>query len=165
MARRSKKIDFVHWSGFGAVATALSAGSLGATVGVGQHLPETIMRTRGTLLAWIDGAQSSGVGVNVGVGLHVVPAGTGATVLTAPLTDPDADWFYYTTFALAYEEYVSDVVYAPDAVSYREVIDSKAMRRSQQSTEVQLVFENATISGLSGTAINAFVDGRILTGT
>jgi len=165
MARRGKKIDTVHWSGFTGVATALSAGTLGIIVATGLHTPETILRTRGTVVATLDGAQPPGVGVNIGIGMHLVQQGVGSGVSTSPLTDPDANWFFYTSFALLYEEMVIDVISAQIASAYREVIDSKAMRKLPQSTDVQMVIENATITGLLAGTVNVFVDGRVLSGT
>jgi len=166
MARsRGKKIDIVHWSNFGMVSLAQSVGSVAAVASIGQHLPETILRCRGSIISYLDGTEAPGTGINVGIGMHVVPAGTGTSVITAPLTDPDADWFYYTTFALIYEEYVTDVIDATGGPLFREVIDAKAMRRFPQSSELQIVIENATITGLSAGSMNTFVDGRCLSGT
>jgi len=125
-------------------------------------MQDTIMRTRGQLMASIDGASAPGKAVRVGIGFVIVPEGTGSTVLWAPLTDPNAPWFFYSTFVLGYEEMVTDVVDVPGLSSYRETIDSKAMRKGPPDTEVQVVFENATI--LSASSVNLFVQGRFLLG-
>ena len=80
----------------------------------------------------------------------------------SPIADATAPWFYYSTFALGYEEMVTDVVDVPGITSYRETIDVKAMRRLRPQEEVQCVFENTTIDGAA--AVNVSVFGRFLMG-
>ena len=164
MARRgsARKIDSVHWTGFNSGFLALAAGSIGINVAPAQHEPETLLRTRGTLLAYVDGAQAPGGLVTVSMGLHVVPEGTGATVSVSPFTDADADWFWYATFFLATEELVTDVLQASGVSGYREVIDDKAMRRVHGASEVQLVAENTSIG--AALPVNIRIAGRFLTG-
>ena len=160
--RSGKKIDFVHWSGFQDSFNAQAAGSIGKNIFAAAHEPETLMRLRGTLLAYLDTTQAPGVQIAVGIGMILVPEGTGTTVLWSPLTDPDAPWFWYTAFALGYEEYVTDVISSQVASGYREVIDSKAMRITRNQ-EVQAVVENVT-TGSAG-AFNMVIAGRSLSGT
>ncbi len=148
-----------HWSGFNNTAAALAAGSVGFTLAAAQHDRETIMRTRGSLLGYLDGTQSPGTLLVVAVGFALVPEGTSTTVLWSPFTDPDAPWFYYESFFLGYEEYVTDVIDAPGVSSFRQVIDSKAMRRVRNQ-EVQMVVENATV--LAAGTVNVGVNGRFL---
>ncbi len=128
MARRrsGKKIDFTHWSGFASNFLAQAAGTIAATAAAAQHLPETLLRTRGGLTAFLDGTQGPTGLTQVALGMILVPEGTGSTVLWSPFTDSDAPWFYWTCFHLGYEEAVTDVVDMPGMTSYREVIDSKA---------------------------------------
>ncbi len=165
MARRraGKKIDFVHWTGFLESTLALGAGTVGSLVGVAQHLPETLLRTRGNLLAYVDGLAAGGELVVIGVGMIVVPEGTGSTVLWSPISDQDAPWFWLDQFHLGYEEPVVNVVDVPGASSYRSVIDSKAMRRIPQSSEIQIVYENVTIGAAA--AVNVTAVGRWLAGS
>ncbi len=163
MARsRSRKIDNLRWVGFDNGATALAAGSVGGTMLTSSALADTIMRTRGNLIAWLDGTESPGTAVDVAVGMALVPEGTAATVLWSPISDANAPWFWYTRFHLGYEEMVTDVIDVPGISSYREVIDSKAMRRVRGDVEVQVVVENVTL--LAAGSINLRVGGRILLG-
>ncbi len=163
MARsRSRKIDNLRWLGFNTTFAALSAGAVATTALAASQLPDTVMRTRGSIAAYLDSVSAPGGLVRVGVGLIVVPEGTGSTVLWSPLTDRNAPWFWYTVFTLGYEEMVADVIDVPGMTSYREAIDSKAMRRSPPDTEIQCVAENATILNADG--VNVTVDGRILLG-
>ncbi len=164
MPRRSrgKKIDQLRWLGFAATAGALAAGSIGVLVLAADTFADTIMRTRGQLLAFVDGTPAPGAFVQVAVGAIIVPEGTGTTVLWSPIADENADWFWYTRFALGYEEPVVNVVDVPGAAGYRETIDSKAMRVSKPDTEVQIVFEQSTLA--SSMAINLSVLGRFLLG-
>jgi len=164
MARRrsGKKIDFVHWTGIQESALALTAGSVASTALAAQHDPETWMRFRGNLLAYLDATQLPGRLIQVAVGLILVPEGTSTTVLWSPATDPDAPWMYYDIFAIGWEEGVTDVVDMPGVSSYRSVIDSKAMR-IVRNQEVQFVTENVSV-GSAGT-VNVVLSGRALSGT
>ncbi len=160
--RSGKKIDFVHWTGFNDTFNALAAGSVAKTLGLAAHEPETLLRIRGSLLAYVDGTQAPGGQVKVGVGIILVPEGTATTVLWSPITDSDAPWIWYDSFHLGYEEYVTDVIDAPGAAGYRSVIDNKAMRITRNQ-EIQLVVEQATTA--TAMAINGGVMGRFLSGT
>ena len=137
-----------------------SAGTTAVLVAAAQHDRETIMRTRGNLLCYLDGAGAGGESVFVSVGLILVPEGTGSTVLWSPFTDGDVPWFWLETFQLGYEERVVDVIDIPWASAFRSVIDSKAMRRVRNQ-EVQMVVENTTAGGAE--AINTLAHGRFLT--
>jgi len=162
-ARGGKKIDFVHWTGFAGGALAFAAGTIAVNLFPASHLKETLLRTRGSLLAFIDGASAPAKLARVGVGMLLVPEGTGTTVLSSPLSEPDAPWFWVSEFLLGYEEMVTDVIDVLGLSSYREIIDSKAMRKIPSATEVQLVMENVTVGTAVG--VNIQVVGRALTGT
>ncbi len=164
MARRrsGKKIDFTHWLPASHVFQAFAAGTIGAQLVAAQHLPETIMRTRGSLTGYVDGAQAPGGLALITVGLILVPEGTQATVLWSPFGDGDAPWFWWASFYLGYEEYVTDVIDSPSISGYREVIDSKAMRINK-NMEVQYVAENSTLGG--AISVNVGISTRILSGT
>ncbi len=129
---------------------------------ISSTFKDTILRTRGSLIGYLDGLSAGGTAVLISVGIWIVPEGTGTTVLASPFSDPNADWFYYSQFVLASEELVADVIDVPAATGYREVIDSKAMRIGMPDTEVQAVFENTTLLG--ATPVNVNVAGRFLLG-
>ena len=164
MARRrsGKKIDFVHWTGGVAGFQAQGAGAAALNVAAAQHDPETLLRTRGNLLCYADGTQAPAGSTRVSFGLILVPEGTGTTVLWSPETDSDAPWFYWTSFQVAYEEYVTDVVDSPIASAYREVIDNKAMR-ILRNQEIQAVIESVTVGG--ALSVNFQASFRCLAGT
>ncbi len=165
MARRrsGKKIDNLRWVGVFAGFLGQAAGASGLTALSATTMPDTIMRTRGTLTAWIDVLQAPAVAARVSIGLVKVPEGTGTTVLWSPFADTNAPWFWFTLFVLGYEEYVTDVVDCPGITSYREIIDSKVMRRVRPDEEVQLVIENTTFAGAVG--VNVQFAGRVLLGS
>ena len=160
--RSGKKIDFVHWTGLQESADAFSAGTVAKTAHAAQHDPETLLRFRGNLNVLPDATQIPGGSVEIGVGLILVPEGTGTTVLWSPNADPDAPWIYYSQFGIAYEEMVTDVIAVQGAMSFRERIDNKAMR-VVRNQEVQFVVENTTIQGAM--AVNVLLTGRTLWGT
>ncbi len=159
---RAKKIQQLKWEGFAGGALALAAGTAGVNVISAANNPYTLMRTRGQLVAWIDGTEAPAVAVDVAVGMVVMPEGQSATVLWDPLNDTNAPWFYYSRFTLGYEEYVTDVIDAVGLPVYRETIDVKAMRRVRSDEEIQLVIGNSTLSGAA--SINLRLGGRMLQG-
>ncbi len=160
--RSGKKIDFLHWTFAAGFIPALSAGTLAASIIPAQHLPETLMRTRGEICVGIDGAPVAGRSAIIGVGLILVPEGTGTTVLWSPISDGDAPWFWVDYFFISYEEMVTDVIITQELAAARRVVDSKAMR-IVKNMEFQLVAENTTLAGAVGVNVN-FV-GRVLAGT
>ncbi len=157
-----KKIDTVHWTYGGATFLAATAGTVAALVYPAQHLPETLLRTRGELLVTTDGTQAPAKSALIGVGLILVPEGTGTTVLWSPVTDGDAPWFWIEYVTIGHEELVTDVLAIQALLAARIVIDSKAMRKVR-NREVQCVVENVTEEG----AINAnvFLNVRVLAGS
>ena len=165
MARRrsGKKIDFTHWTGWNFLAGAVASGGTSASlISAAQHLPETILRTRGNFVAWMDGAQAAAVSAQMGMGLILVPEGTGTTVLWSPLTDADAPWFWYESFHIGFELINSDGDSYTELSGFRGEIDSKAMR-IVKNMEVQMVVE--TVAQIGTFVTNFQATGRFLTGT
>ena len=157
-----KKIQTTHWTGFNAAALALtSGGTAGVLMSAAQHLPETILRTRGQFFVGLDAVGAPGRIMRYGIGFAQVPEGTGSTVLWSPLADTDAPWFWYQTGIVSYEESVTDVIQIGGGFD-RGVIDSKAMR-IVRNRELQCVFETSVLDGSSAT--NLFVAGRFLSGS
>ncbi len=160
--RRSEPVNR-HWTGFsfGSAFTAVAAASsVAATLSAAQHDRETLMRTRGTLLTFLDAVNAPGALMQVAVGFALVPEGTGTTVLWSPLTDTDAPWFYYDCFHVGLEEGVTDIYEYAGVSVYRAPIESKAMRRIRNQ-EVQAVVETLTIG--TAAAVNIAGCGRFLT--
>ena len=162
MARHGKKIDFVHWSGFVQSVGGLGAGTFAGLLNSATHEPETLLRIRGNVLAYLDATQAPGALIHVGIGICQVPEGTGSTVLWVPLTDGDAPWIWVERFALGYEEMVTDVVDVVSLPIFRGVIDNKAMRKLR-NRELQVVVEQATLLGAA--SLNFNITGRALTGS
>ena len=129
-----------------------------------QHLPETLLRIRGEWALSSTASIAGNNGAAICMGLILVPEGTGTTALWSPITDGDAPWIWWDCMHLIYEEYVANVVQSSQTSSGRRVIDSKAMRKVRNS-ELQLVVENATISGMSALSVNAVATGRVLAGS
>ncbi len=160
--RTGKKIDFTHWTGFTS-NQSVPAGTQAQLLFAAQHLSETLLRLRGSLCTTVNGLfAGSNLGVNMGIGIILVPEGTGTTVTWSPITDADAPWIWVEYFNVGYEEYVTDVIDNPGFTIYRSVIDNKAMRIIRNQ-EVQVVYENVTIQGALTTT--NVVQGRALFGT
>ena len=157
--RHAKKIDNLRWTLSGASFNALAAGTQALAWISATTLPETIMRMRGTLLVYVDGAQAPGGQTRIGVGIIKVPEGSGTTVVWSPQTDANAPWVWVSYFTLGYEEMVTDVVDVSGATAYREIIDNKAMRRTRPDEEYQAVVESIT----TGTALSVNVQLNVRT--
>ncbi len=162
--RHAKKIDVVHWTLIDAVFAAFSAGTSAINLLAAQHLPETLLRIRGSWAVSLDGALTPGVGLTIFAGIIQVPEGTGASVLWSPFTDADAPWIWWDTMHMLYDEYVADVVSSTQTSSGRRVVDSKAMRK-MRNTELQMVVENVTMASKSGSGVNMSLSGRVLAGS
>ncbi len=164
MARHAKKIDTVHWTLSQFASIAQSAGSVAVNLSAALHLPETLLRIRGEWAAAMSSAIPPGRGVSVVAGIIQVPEGTGTTVLWSPISDGDAPWIWWDTLHLIYAEQVADVIGSQMTSSGRRVIDSKAMRKLR-NTELQVVIEQATITGLSSTPVDVAGSVRVLAGS
>ncbi len=160
--RFSKKIDTVHWTYGSFQANDMGVGSVAVNVLAAQHLPETILRMRGEVAACFNTVQAPGIGVALSMGLILVPEGTGTTVLWSPIDDGDAPWIWWDTFHFIYEEMVTDVIAAQEAMAARRVIDSKAMRKVR-NTELQFVAQNATV--FTAGSVNWAGSVRVLAGS
>ncbi len=166
MARRQqafqKRIHTTRWAASSIVSAALSAGTSGATALSAGVPAETILRTRGTGLVYLDGASAPGRFVQVSMGLVLVPEGQGTTVIWDPFGDSNAPWLWYQESILGYEEMVTDVVDVPGASAHRFEVDSKAMRKANDDEELQFVVTNTTIGAAA--PINVAVAFRFLLG-
>ncbi len=161
--RHQKKISVVHWTPGVFQAFGMAAASpVGITAVAAQHLPETLLRTRGSYSATLDGALAPATGVQLSVGLILVPEGTGATVLWSPVADGDAAWIWWDTVTLLYEEAVTDVIASQNSMSAMRMIDSKGMRHVRNQ-EIQFVAESTTLETAS--AVNVAGACRFLTGS
>ena len=164
MARGShgKKIDFTDWSGFTNAFSALAIASSTSSVMRTFSSSQTLMRTRGELLCYVDGTTVPGSSSQIAVGFLVQQ--TGATATSIPITDSQAPYFYYETFVIGYEEMVTDVIAAQGAIVIRKTIDSKAMRKVRADQEIAAVVQSSTIVG-AGVTVNLSVVGRFLVGS
>ncbi len=160
--RGGKKIDFTRWDGGSVAKLAFAAGTIGSTFISSAANSETWLRFRGNLMAWVDGNPAPGVLTDVGVGMIVMPEGTGTTITSSPISDSNAPWIYYSRFTLGYDEPVTDVVSVQGLSSYREIIDLKAMRILRPDREVQFVVESVTLA--TAVSINVVMGGRVLLG-
>ena len=162
--RAGKKIDFTSWTAFflsingvaaGSVAQALTALTAGTS-------PATILRTRGLFEVYLDGETSVAIGDLVCwvAGLIVMPEGQGTTVLSLPISDANAPWYWYATGTLSAENATEDL--AGGGQFYCEVVDSKAMRIIRPDREVQFVVEISDI--LLTSVVNFQFNGRTLLG-
>ncbi len=160
--RHGKKIDSVTWDLVSLSFAALGAGSQAQTAISAGTTPTTLLRIRGQLLAYVDGASAPGKQAVIAVGLIVMPEGTGTTVTSSPFSDGNAPWLYHNIFRLGYEEMVTDVIDVPMVSSFRETIDNKAMRKIRPDREVQFVVENSTTQ--TALSANVAMDFRFLQG-
>ncbi len=97
------------------------------------------------------------------MGIQTVPLNTGATVLTAPVTEAAASWLWYQVVHIGYEEMVTDVVAVQGIQFARIQVDGKAMRRLKNDSEIQFVATNSTVNGAA--TVNIAGGIRLLAGT
>jgi len=158
MPRRSGRPNDYTWR-LGTVShLALSSGTISATILVGDRR-ETLVRTRGEVLIWMDASGTIGDLVQVGWGLLVVPQGLGGTVVSSPIGDSDAPWLAYGVCTLAFEATGAAGLSTLDHC--RTVVDSKAMRKIMPDQDVVFVAENVTLG--SAQSVNLVASIRALT--
>ncbi len=159
-----RKTDY-RWTGTTSQFLALATGSVIATTvfSAASTLSQTLYRIRGELLAYVDATQAPGGLTAYGVGIIKAQGGQAATVLSQPISDAQAPWIWVSYFSLGYEEMVTDVIDVPGITSYRERIDSKAMRRMKPDQELQIVAQSTTLAG-SGVVANIGFTTRLLFG-
>ncbi len=146
--RPGKTIDNLRWSGGQAIAVnTLTAGSQAVNALAAGVPRETIMRTRGEVLVYIDSAQAPSGLALISMGLVLVPEGQSSTVIWDPFNDSEAPWFWFQEVFVGYEEMVIDVIDVPGITAHRIIVDSKAMRRANVDEEVQFVVTNTTVNG------------------
>ena len=139
----------------GAGTTVLASNILSAGTG-----SQTIMRTRGHLVAWLDGTLVAGDVVSCAIGFLVVPGGSAAVVISSPITDSQAPYFWFEAFTFAAEDTAAPLT---DGLKmFRAEIDSKAMRILRPDREVQCVAEAFDIVQTS--IVNFQVEARFLIG-
>ncbi len=143
-----KKMDNLFWGLAGGSQLALAAGSFAGQVflSVGT-IPSTLLRIRGTVLAFIDGVQAPGVLNSVTWGIIKVDEGAGSTSRYDPVADSNAPWLAYGTFLIGHEEMVTDVLGGAGLDWQRHVVDNKAMRRIRVDQEVQISVSNVALAG------------------
>ncbi len=154
-----------RWLGFssGTAFLAQGAGSVGTVVASPTSVLDTIMRTRGSVVSFVDGVDEPGALSEIAIGMIILQEGSIAVGgFPIPITDDNADWFWYTRFTLGYEEPVLNVISVQTVSGYREVIDSKAMRKGALDTEIGLCFEQVSLGTDVGS--NTVVNGRWLLG-
>ena len=155
MARRQFRAQkrFTRWTGVssGGSFLAQGAGSVALTIVGSITATETLIRVRGELVGWLDGASAPSKAVLLSVGWIVMPEGQGATVVSEPFGDANAPWLLYERGLLGYEEMVVDTVSVQGLPFFRKTIDSKAMRILRPDREVQMVVTNTTIDAAGST--------------
>ncbi len=157
------KIQETRWSGALQNFSAQAAGTSALLMITAGSFTTTLLRLRGEINCYVDGASAPGKLCEIGIGALVVQEGSGTTVIQAPLTDPEAPWLFYERFVLGYEEMVTDVIDVPGLSIFRKTIDTKSMRILRPGREVQLVIENVTIQ--AATSVNLQISSRGLFGT
>ncbi len=145
--RPGKTIDNLRWASGAAANGSLGAGSVAQNILAAGVPRETIMRTHGELLVYVDGLQAPAGACLLSMGLVLVPQGQATTVIWDPFNDSEAPWFWHRETYIAYEEMVTDVIDIPGVTSSRIVIDSKAMRKANVDEEIQFVITNTTVGG------------------
>ena len=108
---------------------------------------QTLMRVRGTFYAMIVGTPTVTDIVQCGIGLLVVPGGSGAVVTSSPLTDGEAPFLWFEAFHLNTQSAGATNANGPQF--WRNVVDNKAMRVIRPDQEIQLVVEVSDAVGTS----------------
>ena len=141
------------FSGQAAGSSSLQFSSVGT-------IQTTLVRIRGEVMGYIDGAPTPGDLTVIHYGIILVEEGAGASTRYNPALDANAPWLLYGTASLGYEEMVTDVVDVPGITSFRHVIDNKAMRIIRPDQEMQFALFSTTT--FTATPVNVAYSLRFL---
>ncbi len=157
-ARSSGRRADYQWTLGSFVTQGLAAGASAqfAVISAGV-ISSTITRTRGRWFAELNGTAVAGDIVLVGVGL--IKVSEGGTTTSLPLTDGDAPFFWTAQVHLSVIDSSATIDRALLG-SFREVVDSKAMRVLRPDEDVVCVIETADVVGAP--VVNAGFVGRFL---
>ena len=137
---RGRPNDY-DWEGVTTTSLALSSAVVTEAQIFTADSSETLMRTRGELLVWMDASGSTaGDAAVVGCGLIVAP--TGATVAVDPINEPGANWFWHNFSVLAVESPIGGAGQTSISGNDRVIIDNKAMRKLREDESVFFVVAN-----------------------
>ena len=142
----------------GAVTSGATAAVTLITTGTGT---ETILRTRGELLVWLDSTPAANETQGWAAGLIVMPEGQSTTVVSSPITDGNAPYYWYEQGGIASED-TAPVGDSLGIKAARIVVDSKAMRIIRPDREVQFVVETQAFVGTA--VVNFLLSTRTLVG-
>ena len=143
-ARRTGRRPDYDWQG-GVSGFSLAANASTIVALVTNNITATIMRSRGRVLASIDGAVDNDAAA-VHVGLIVADddaVAAGVTAIPSPATDFDADWLWHGFLLLKAQGTSTD---APGLTDRLE-LDSKAMRRVKPNTQCVFAVTNVALVG------------------
>ena len=149
------------WIGAGLVSTTVVAGTpllfgvLSAAVLLMR--PFTLLRTRVVIGYESDqvAASERPVGVIGGIVVKEQATTAGVASLPTPLTEPDAEWFFYQSLMQSF--LFRDSTGATPRSSRQYEIDSKSMRKVGQNEDIAFVVENRPAVGAV-----VFLEGRML---
>ena len=151
-ARRGggKKIDFVEWSGVSGATFVLASGGAGFAEVVQTLVAATLLRTRGEIIASIDGPVDNDQ-CSISAGIIVITEeqlAAGITSIPNPADDLNADWLWHG-FILLMAQAGTGIGAALNAnnVTQRLTIDSKAMRKLRPSNHLAFVADNTPLGG------------------
>ena len=137
------------------VTTATSVLGTGVQLSAADEV--TVVRTRGSILLWLEAATTAGDGFQgaLGIGLVTTPAfDIGVTAVPTPLAEEDWDgWLWHQFFHLhaggpiaAAVSADTDMVNSTTA-AVRFEIDSKAMRKFESDMTMIIVMELSPLTG------------------
>ncbi len=143
--RRGRTIDFKSWSAIPSVTITTTGAATLSGAGLSFAIPATILRMRGEILFYLDGAaDTSRQVIAAAIGLISTDAFTlGSTAFPDPLADVGFPWLWYSAVSLSNDlDSVGDVIDA--AVAVRLQVDSKAMRKVKPDETLVVVFQTST---------------------
>ena len=144
------------------VAISTSSVNLFPSGAEAQLSDMTITRFRGSLLLTMNNDEVANEGFDWAFGVAVVSQnafGVGITAIPAPLTDIAWDgWFVHEQGTIVQPEAVPN--FSSDALVERRPLDSKAMRKINETDTIVAVLETSEIG--DGTTMSAFLRTRML---
>ncbi len=145
-AHRSGRPNDYDWELSRGTSLALAATVIVQFEAFASDTAETLMRLRGEVLVFLDGASSPAVGDLMVFAWGVIRSASGSTdVGVSPLTEGGANFLAYGTGHLGTE---ATAQLGNEGLSMvRFDVDSKAMRKLRENESLYVVFESVDIAG------------------
>jgi len=161
-----RKIDFKSWDSIPGLSTSISTDSTVLAGGLAFTIPATILRWRGSVMAWLDASDKQvGDAGDLAFGLAIISSdafAAGAGSVPDPISEPEYPWIWLGTMDIRVELTAATEAWGISA--QRVDVDSKAMRKVKPGETACMIIQAAGVTGAPNINVEV-AQTRVLIGT